>query len=163
MKDEAHISAQQIKTKKNPWIPGSDENSRRTEGHQTPPSSGTQKACSLKFPKHLRLKNRREFLLLQKTGQRLVGKFICLDYRLAEWELPKLGITASSRYGDAPERNRFKRLAREAFRASFHDLPPNIELNIVPRQRAKCASAEQIRIELVGLVKGKVHAEPQPG
>jgi ribonuclease P protein component len=152
MRHEAYIPTQQTETEKNLRIPSPYEDGRGPQGNQPPPESRTQKASSLKFPKEYRLRTRREFLRLQKSGQRIVGKLICVDYRLTDSDKPKLGITASSRYGDAPERSRFKRLAREAFRTSVATLPPNIEINVVPRQRAKGASSTQVRTELLSLL-----------
>lgn len=60
----------------------------------------------------------------------------------------RLGITASSRYGNAVERNRFKRLVREAFRTSFSRLLPSQEIHVVPRQLAKNARLRDIQEEI---------------
>ncbi|MBS0626143.1 MAG: ribonuclease P protein component [Verrucomicrobia bacterium] len=92
---------------------------------------------------------------LQKSGQRLVGKLICVDYRQTE-SGPRLGITASSRYGDAPERNRFKRIAREAFRTSLDSIPQKLDIHLVPRQRAKEATSAEVRNELLALLSTAV-------
>ena len=49
-------------------------------------------------------------------------------------EHARLGISASKRkIRKASDRNRFKRLVREAFRLSKADLPPGIDLIVVPR------------------------------
>jgi len=61
-----------------------------------------------------------------------------------------LGITASGRYGSSCERNRFKRLIREAFRLNRSRLPA-AELHIVPRQHAKEAKLNEIATELTEL------------
>lgn len=93
----------------------------------------------------MRLKSRREFQRVMKEGKRHVGRFLCIDSRPSSRS--KLGISASSRYGSSPERNRFKRLVREAFRLSYASLPPR-ELNVVPRQNAKMAKQADIQNEL---------------
>jgi ribonuclease P protein component len=49
-------------------------------------------------------------------------------------DFPRLGISASKRkVRKANDRNRVKRLLREAFRLSKIDLPPGVDLIVVPR------------------------------
>jgi len=159
MKHETHIPAKQAEAQKNIWLPRPHENSRRKEGHQTPPRSRPKKACSLSvkktggfsFPKEFRLTKRRQFLKLQAQGERFVGSFFCMDYRVST--LSKLGITASVRYGNAPERNRFKRLVREAFRKNRPLFPFPCELHILARQRSKKASEKDIQAEMIRLLQ----------
>lgn len=86
---------------------------------------------------------------MAKEGHRKVGRFLCVDVRPAKAQ--RLGITASGRYGSSPERNRFKRLVREAFRTSRAALPARLELHVVPRQGAKGAGFAAVRDELIKL------------
>ncbi|MEN6450502.1 MAG: ribonuclease P protein component [Thermoguttaceae bacterium] len=46
---------------------------------------------------------------------------------------PRLGVSASRKLGGAIVRNRWKRLLREAFRLSREQLPPGVDLVIIPR------------------------------
>lgn len=66
--------------------------------------------------------------------------------------MARLGITAPSRYGNAPERNRFKRLVREVFRKNLCHIPSDFEFSVAPRQRAKKASEDDIRQELLDIL-----------
>lgn len=147
--DETHIPTQQAPPKKDDRIPRPYEDCGRPQGDQSPPPSGPQKARRLIFSKAMRLKSRREFQKVMREGKRQVGRFLCVDARPAKES--KLGISASSRYGSAPERNRFKRLVREAFRKT-HTSFPSLELNVVPRQCAKKATAVEIQDEFTRLL-----------
>ncbi len=153
MKHETHLSAKQTPPQKNDRVPRPDENGRRPESDQSPTPRRTQDSLGLKhspFPKELRLRTRREFQRVSKEGSRRVGRYLCVDVRPGE--KLRLGITASGRYGASHERNRFKRLVREAFRKNYASLPPRLELNIIPRQIAKNACVRDIAAELIRLL-----------
>jgi ribonuclease P protein component len=49
----------------------------------------------------------------------------------------RLGLSVGRRWGNAPARNRTKRLYREAFRLSKQKLPVGLDLVLVPRRAAK--------------------------
>ena len=49
----------------------------------------------------------------------------------------RLGLSVSSRIGNAVVRNRWKRLLREAFRLSLADLPSGMDLIAIPRGGVK--------------------------
>ncbi len=46
---------------------------------------------------------------------------------------PRLGLSVSRKVGPATIRNRWKRLVREAFRLHCADLPPGVDLVVIPR------------------------------
>ncbi|VTS01864.1 ribonuclease P protein component [Tuwongella immobilis] len=63
----------------------------------------------------------------------------------------RIGLSVSRRVGNAVKRNRIKRLFREAFRLSKSELPPGLDLILIPRA-GKTLELEQIRASLVKLV-----------
>ncbi len=154
MNYETDLSAQQDASQKNLWISGQNVDPFRAQDHQSPPQSGQKETRRLRLPKSCRLLKKGEFFRVSKKGKRLVGRHLCIDYRPAKES--RLGISASCRYGSAPERNRFKRLVREAYRHLREELPP-FELNVIPRQCAKSARFGDIHKEILTLLQNEVH------
>lgn len=69
------------------------------------------------------MRKRREFLRVYAAGKRFDGRLMTVFVLPTDSELHKLGITASKKaIGKAFQRNRAKRLLREAFRLSRSEL-----------------------------------------
>ena len=87
---------------------------------------------------------------MKRSSRRLVGKTLCIDVK-ASGKAARLGISASGKYGESFERNRFKRLVRESFRQMGERLP-RADLHVVPRQRAKSALLHEIQADFEELL-----------
>lgn len=84
-----------------------------------------------------------------RSEKRVVGKCMIVDFRNNHKTFSRLGISASRRFGKSHERNRFKRLAREAFRLSIEKIPKGIDLHVRPRQHALRANYMEIVKDLI--------------
>jgi ribonuclease P protein component len=76
----------------------------------------------------------------------------------------RLGLSVSRKVGGAVQRNRLRRLYREAFRLTRHEMPVGLDLVLIPR-RAEPPTLEQLKAALPRLVrqvasKLKVGARP---
>lgn len=82
-----------------------------------------------------------------RRGRRVTGKFLAIAMAPGR-EKTRLGISAPARFGKSHERNRFKRLVREAFRVHKDEFPDGLIFNVRPRTAAKRATLEHITAEL---------------
>jgi ribonuclease P protein component len=63
----------------------------------------------------------------------------------------RLGLSVSRKVGGAPQRNRMRRLYREAFRLTRHTMPTGLDLVLIPRQ-VEAPTLEQLKQSLPQLV-----------
>ena len=94
------------------------------------------------------------FQAIQRLGRRVSTKhFVLIVAQTREPGVPsRIGITASKKVGNAVVRNRWKRRTREAFRGLLPDLPPGLDLVVLPRRGARLDS-EAIQNSLRKLVR----------
>ena len=126
-----NISTKQSKTGKETRFQVANEHRSGTQHNQTSPKKRSQKtdAVSLqqrlnfRLPKKSRLSKRREFQKVYTNGKRIKGHFMTAFVAPSEKPFHRLGLTASKKViGKAFERNRAKRLLREAFRLTKKEL-----------------------------------------
>ncbi len=100
----------------------------RTRRYQTPPGERTQTIngsplLNFRLPKENRLRKPSEFRHVYENGKRFEGRFMTVFIVSSETDFQRLGITASKKaIGNAVQRNRAKRLLREAFRLNKAEL-----------------------------------------
>ncbi len=104
-----------------------------------------------KFPKSARILTNSHYKFLQRNSARYQGDTIQINYRQGRSSTAKLGITVSKKFGKAHDRNRFKRVVREAFRELLPFLPPDLEINVSPRNKGIPLSKGAMLLELQNL------------
>lgn len=109
---------------------------------------------SQRFPKTARLRKRAEFLKLSRGGAKLhSASFVILTCSNNHSE-NRLGVTVSSKVGNAVVRNRVKRRVREYFRRHRAELPQSTDILIIARPSAASVSSERIGDELRRALSG---------
>ncbi len=93
-----------------------------------------------------------EFQRVFQQGQRHVGRIMIVFRRPNRDGYPRIGLVVSRKAGKAHDRNRIKRLLREAFRLQQESLPHS-DLVVIPRPGFLGKTYEDIAKELVYLAK----------
>jgi ribonuclease P protein component len=101
-----------------------------------------------KFGKFERLQKRKEFNRLHRRGVKVVGRLFVYLYRPNGLAWSRLGITVSRKVGGAVQRNRVKRLVREAFRHQKETLTVRVDVVVIARRSAAKAVFAEVREEL---------------
>jgi ribonuclease P protein component len=79
-----------------------------------------------------RIRRRPEFERVYNEGARISGRFMTVFLLATDRPGPRFGVAATRKIGNAVERSRAKRLAREIFRR--HKLTAGYDIVIVPRR-----------------------------
>lgn len=114
-----------------------------------------------RFTKELRLRARRQFLRVQEQGEKMsVGPLLAITLPSTAPDT-RLGITVTSKVGNAVTRARIRRHLRELFRKRRGCLPAGLDLVLVARGAAKDADFATLSWAFDGVV-AKLSARGPP-
>jgi ribonuclease P protein component len=150
---EADLSTEEAAQEPHARLPEAIEHAGRAqrveasqgEGAQAPHLKRAEEVAGrVKLEKAARLRRRREFLEVQQRGRRVYSGDVLVLALGSGASRPRIGITVSSKVGNAVERNRVKRWVREAWRPLRTDLPA-LDLVVIARPAAKTMGLEGAR------------------
>jgi len=107
------------------------------------------------FGKHLRLKRRADIARMFDAGVRTGERTLLLLAAPNGLDYARFGVGVSKRHGNAVQRNRIKRLCREAFRLSRAEIPAGWDYFVLPKAGATHTLAA-LRASLVQLARRAV-------
>lgn len=105
------------------------------------------------FPKSLRLRRRTEFIKVQSKGQKVTVEPLLGLFLPNGLPYTRLGLTVSSKVGNAVVRARIRRYLRECFRKQRASLPVGIDLVLIARAGAKEAGTVELSTSFLALAE----------
>ncbi len=99
-----------------------------------------------KLPRRVSLKKKSDIDALLKEGYKISGDCFLLFWQKSE-EF-QYATLVSGKLGTAPQRNRIKRLAREAIRLNKMKLPKYVKIAILPDKRSNLVNFESLNAEI---------------
>ena len=112
---------------------------------QTPPS--------VKLSRAQKVRSGTDFKRTYATRQALRLPELTVAYGRNGLALARLGLSVSSRNGNAVARNRIKRVFRAAFRQTRHAFPPGFDYVLIPQPKFKDYRCEIIAAALLRAAK----------
>ncbi|MGL6094468.1 MAG: ribonuclease P protein component [Fimbriiglobus sp.] len=114
-----------------------------------------------RFPARLRMKTPAEFKAVYDRKRSSADDRLIVYAGPNALGHPRLGLSVSKKVGGAPVRNRFKRLFREAFRLTKHELPA-VDLILIPRPHAGEPTLDGVKESLLRLAHQAARKLPPP-
>lgn len=91
---------------------------------------------SFRFKKEHRIRSGEDFNRAYSHKQRAGDQHLLIFGVCNGLPNSRIGLSVSKKHGNAVRRSRIKRLLREAFRLSQHELPSGLDLVLIPRQNS---------------------------
>jgi ribonuclease P protein component len=100
-----------------------------------------------------RIKNNLEFEDILNNGKKIKNSFFIIYYKEKKLNNSRFGITLSKKFGNAVERNKYKRIIREIVRKNYFSFKNDCDYIIIIRKEAKNSKYQEMKDNLINLIK----------
>ena len=90
------------------------------------------------------LRDRKDFIRIYGRGKSIGDRYVVLFYLKNGLDYNRTAFLASKKVGNSVRRNRARRLMRESWRKSQHQLPPGYDFIIIARNTINGRSCSQV-------------------
>ena len=107
------------------------------------------------LPKNKRLNLSQDFKWVAQ-GKKIETRFLKLFIRMGENTSPRIGIAVSAKvFKNATNRNRAKRLVSQAVQATYHQLPPTINIVVLPKTGVIEVKSGEVLLDLEAILRNE--------
>ncbi len=103
-----------------------------SDANEQPPAAD-ESGLRLKLPPQVRIRSSADFRRTYDTRASAASRQLIIYARLNHLPFSRMGLSVGRKHGGAVRRNRIKRLLREAFRLTRHQLPVGYDFVVIPR------------------------------
>jgi len=114
-----------------------------------------------RFRPEERIRRRAEYVAVYDRGRKIGGRLMTVFLLESGRARPRLGIAATRKYGSSVQRNRAKRLVREAFRR--HKPALGLDIVVVPRREMVGADFHHVEADYLAAIERQVRRRPEKG
>ena len=122
-----------------------------TSGGSCSRAAGSATRPDERFRPEERIRRRTEYLAIYDRGRKIGGRLMTVFLLENGGPRPRLGIAATRKYGSSVERNRAKRLVREAFRR--HKPPLGLDVVVIPRREMRDADFQRVEADYLAALE----------
>ena len=101
------------------------------------------------------LKSNPDFRRLYNRGKAITDPALVIYYSKNRAGICRIGITTSKKIGNAVERNRSRRLLKEAFRSICPQVKPQYDIVIVARSKTKYMKSTRLAEIMLGIFEAQ--------
>ena len=146
--DETNVSPEQQKKEERPWIFSPHEHPRRTKSDQAKTSERPETPGRLMpecYSPCERIRKKKDFINLYKKGVCARGRYFNLIILRNDLTHSRMAVVTSRKIGNAVERNRARRRARELFRRNKAHLAFEMDILLIAKKDVHSATAGDLR------------------
>jgi ribonuclease P protein component len=132
-----------------------------TPGGPSSTGAGSAPPPDERFRPEERIRRRADYVAVYDRGRKIGGRLMTVFLLDNGRERPRLGIAATRKYGSAVQRNRAKRLVREAFRR--HKPALGLDIVVVPRREMLGAGFQRVETDYLAALDRRVRRPAERG